>query len=91
MTHPDDRPPPPRLHDSIQAALIARAMVGDDWKAHDDLEPEGETVAEVIDHWFACRVDVFDVGLGHMRWCLTEQDVRHLVEHLQRWRDGPVP
>lgn len=56
-------------------------------KEHDDLKPEGDTLQEVIDHWLACRADIFDVGLGQTRWGLSDQDVRHLAEHLGKWLD----
>jgi hypothetical protein len=57
-------------------------------KEHDDLKPDGETVAEVIDHWLACRADIFEVGLGQTRWGISTQDVNHLAEHLEKWRSS---
>lgn len=69
----------------MQHYLIARAMVGDDHKPLDDLGPKGDSVQEVVRRWMACRADIFDVGLGHLRYALTEQDVDHLCQHLEKW------
>lgn len=52
---------------------------------HDDLEPEGDTLTEVINHWFACRVTIFPVGLGETRWGLSNDEIRCLSEHIEKW------
>lgn len=74
---------------NLQPYLVARGIAIEagltDAKEHDDLEPKGTTLTEVLDHWLACRADILDVGLGHLRYCLTSRDVAHLSEHLEKW------
>jgi hypothetical protein len=64
---------------------LARSMCPWHDKEHDDLKPEGATVFEAVDHWLACRGDIAPVGLGQTRWALSDQDVRHLAEHIEKW------
>jgi len=73
------------LSKRIEQHVIARSMCPWYEKEHDDLEPEGNTVFEVIDHWLACRAAIFDVGLGQLRYGLLDREVEHLAEHLERW------
>lgn len=55
----------------------------------DDLTPEGDTVHDVIDHWMACRADIFELGsMQQARYCLTDDDVRVLAEHVEKWLEG---
>lgn len=76
---------PPHLQPYLVARGIAIEAGLIDGKEHDDLEPAGDTVADVLNHWLSCRADILDVGLGHLRYCLTEREVKHLSEHLEKW------
>lgn len=70
--------------DPLQAYLVARKMTP--WVPEPSrLDPKGETVAEVVSHWLACRADIFDVGLGQLRYCLDDADVEALSAHLDEW------
>jgi hypothetical protein len=75
----------PDLTQAIFEHSLVQSMCPWHAKEHDDLDPQGETVAGVIDHWLACRGDIIPVGLGQMRYALSEQDVRHLAEHIEKW------
>ena len=78
-----------RIIQNIANHVISREMTpwgrAEARARHDDLEPRGDTLIEVIDHWFACRVTIFPVGLGQTRWGLTDDDVRCLSEHIEKW------
>src|SRR5690242_17427782 len=78
-------PMPDDLSKRIEHHVIARDMCPWHQKEHDDLEPEGETVEEVIDHWLACRALIVDVGLGQLRYALLDREVKHLAEHIDKW------
>lgn len=73
---------------AIAQHAVARSLLPWEQKEHDDLDPQGETVFEVIDHWLACRATIFDVGLGQMRYGLTDREVEHLAEHVEKWLDS---
>ena len=67
----------------LEEHAIMSQMLG--WREGkpDTLEPEGETVFEVIDHWMACRADIFEHSIMRLtRYCLTDDDVRRLAEHV---------
>lgn len=73
--------------DKLQAYLVARSMTP--WATPPGaLEPRGNDLRAVVDHWLACRADIFDVGLGQMRYCLTDVDVAALVEHVNEWQQS---
>lgn len=86
MPVPPPAPPGLRVTQAIFDHSLVQSMLPWNMKEHDDLEPEGETLLEVIDHWLACRGDIIPVGLGQTRWALTDQDVRHIAEHIEKWR-----
>lgn len=77
-----------RLQRAIEEHCIARSMTPWHRKEHDDLEPRGETVFEVLDNWMACRAAIFEVGLGQNRYGLTDLEVRHVAEHIEKWLEA---
>lgn len=69
----------------IEHHAVARSLLPWGQKEHDDLKPQGETVFEVIDNWMSCRATIFNVGLQQERYGLTDREVEHLAQHVEKW------
>lgn len=73
----------------LELHALVRTMLPWGRDEPDNLKPEGETVFDVIDHWMACRADIFELGsMKQARYCLTDDDVRKLAEHIEKWLEG---
>lgn len=74
----------------IENTALARAEAPWEKDAPDTLDPEGDTVYDVLDHWMACRADTFEHHpvLKQTRYCLTDGDVRRIAEHIEKWLEG---
>lgn len=73
----------------LEVHAIIRSMLPWEQGKPDTLTPEGETAFDVVDHWMACRASIFEHGsVRQTRYCLTDDDVRKLAEHIEKWLEG---